>query len=71
MRTLQKALMGAAFLSGAMTAGTASADTYVFITNTTPQTVSVSVSHYGTRTLVNGSEWAQEATSIGPYETKR
>lgn len=71
MRTLQKALMGAAFLSGTMAAGTASADTYVFITNTTPQTVSVSVSHYGTRTLVNGSEWAQEATSIGPYETKR
>jgi endonuclease/exonuclease/phosphatase family metal-dependent hydrolase len=54
-----------------MFAGNAVADTYIFITNSTPDTVSVSVSHYGSRTLKNGSEWAQEATSIGPWETKR
>lgn len=71
MRALQKTLAGLALLSGSLAAGTASADTYIFITNTTPETVSVSVHHHGTRTLVNGSEWAQEATSIGPYETKR
>lgn len=55
----------------ALLAGPALADTYVFITNTTPETVTVSVHHHGTRTLSQGSEWAQEATSIGPYETKR
>lgn len=55
----------------ALFAGPVLADTYVFITNTTPETVTVSVNHYGTRTLVKGSEWEQEATSIGPYETKR
>ncbi|MFP5383017.1 MAG: sphingomyelin phosphodiesterase [Gammaproteobacteria bacterium] len=55
----------------ALFAGPALADTYVFITNSTPDPVTVSVNHYGSRTLVKGSEWAQEATSIGPYETKR
>lgn len=51
--------------------GTAMADSYIFITNSTPDTVSVSVSHYGSRTLSRGSQWDQEATSIGPWETKR
>lgn len=55
----------------AMFASPVFADTYVFITNTTPETVTVSINHYGTRTLTQGSQWAQEATSIGPYETKR
>jgi endonuclease/exonuclease/phosphatase family metal-dependent hydrolase len=54
-----------------MFAGNAVADTYVFITNSTPDPVTISVHHHGTRTLKNGSEWAQEATSIGPWETKR
>ncbi|PKM23219.1 MAG: phospholipase [Gammaproteobacteria bacterium HGW-Gammaproteobacteria-14] len=52
-------------------AGNALADTYIFITNSTPDPVTISVSHYGTRTLSQGSQWAQEASSIGPYETKR
>ena len=56
--------------AGAMSSQ-AQADTYVFITNTTPETVTVNVNHYGTRTLTQGSQWAQEATSIGAYETKR
>ena len=55
----------------AMFSANALADSYIFITNSTPDTVSVSVSHYGSRTLSNGSQWAQEATSIGPWETKR
>ena len=49
----------------------AMADTYVFVTNSTPDTVTVSVNHHGTATLTQGSQWEQEATSIGPYETKR
>lgn len=52
-------------------AGNALADTYVYITNSTPDPVTISVSHHGTKTLSYGSEWYQEATSIGPYETKR
>lgn len=71
MRTFQKSFAGLALVAGSLMAGTAAADTYVFITNTTPQTATVSISHYGTKTLANGSEWQQEATSIGPYETKR
>ncbi|MEC7120393.1 MAG: sphingomyelin phosphodiesterase [Pseudomonadota bacterium] len=49
----------------------AQADTYVYVTNTTPETVTVAVNHHGTRTLTQGSQWAQEATTIAPYETKR
>ena len=47
------------------------ADSYIYVTNTTPETVSVNVNHHGTRTLTQGSQWAQEATQIAPYETKR
>ena len=47
------------------------ADSYVYVTNTTPETVSVNINHHGTRTLTQGSQWAQEATQIAPYETKR
>lgn len=47
------------------------ANSYVFVTNSTPDTVTVSVHHHGTATLTQGSQWEQEATSIGPYETKR
>ncbi len=39
------------------------ADSYIYVTNTTPETVSVNINHHGTRT--------QEATQIAPYETKR
>ena len=64
-------LAGTCLLSTVLVGQQAQADTYVFITNTTDQTVSVQVNHSGTRTLTQGSQWAQEATSIGPYETKR
>ena len=47
------------------------ADSYVFVTNTTPQTVSIQVNHTGSRILQQGNQWAQEATQIAPYETKR
>jgi hypothetical protein len=47
------------------------ADSYIYVTNTTPETVSVNINHHGTRTLTQGSQWAQEATQIAPYETKR
>jgi len=52
-------------------AGSALADTYIFITNSTPDPVTISVHHHGTRTLSQGSQWAQETTSIPPYETRR
>lgn len=51
--------------------GKALADTYIFVTNTTPDTVTVSVSHYGSDILVEGDEWEQEATEIPPYATRR
>ncbi|MBP7880478.1 MAG: phospholipase, partial [Acinetobacter sp.] len=47
------------------------ADSYVFITNTTPETVSIQVNHTGSQTLEQGNQWAQEATQLAPYETKR
>lgn len=61
----------ACLLSTVLVGQQAQADTYVFITNTTDQPVSVQVNHSGTRTLTQGSQWAQEATTIGAYETKR
>ena len=64
-------IAGTCLLSTVLVGQQAQADTYVFITNTTDQTVAVQVNHSGTRTLTQGSQWAQEATSIGPYETKR
>lgn len=47
------------------------ADSYVYVTNTTPETVQVQVNHYGDDTLAEGSEWHQEATEIAPYATAR
>ena len=49
----------------------AQADSYIFVTNTTANTANVAVNQYGDRTLEEGDEWAQEATQILPYETKR
>ncbi len=47
------------------------ADTYVYVTNTTAEMVSVNINHHGTKVLEQGSQWEQEATQIAPYETKR
>ena len=52
-------------------ASNSTADTYIYITNSTADPVTISVNHHGSRTLSNGSQWAQEASAIGPYETKR
>lgn len=71
MSTRLSLATSAILLTGFLSSQQASADTYVFVTNTTPETVSVSINHYGTKTLTQGSEWAQEATQIAPYETKR
>lgn len=50
----------------------ASADSYVFITNSTPETVRIEVAHTGNNgTLVPGKEWRQEAWEIAPYATER
>lgn len=50
----------------------ASADTYVYITNSTAETVQVEVNHTGTKnTLVEGKEWQQTATEIAPYATEK
>jgi endonuclease/exonuclease/phosphatase family metal-dependent hydrolase len=62
---------GFALLLGGIASQDAVADSYVFVTNTTPQTVSVQISQTGTHILQQGNEWAQEATQIAPYETKR
>ncbi len=51
---------------------TVMADSYVFITNSTPDPVQIEVVHTGSNgTLVNGKEWRQEATEIPPYATRR
>ena len=60
-----------ALLSSLLFSQQAIADTYIYVTNTTPETVSVNINHYGTKTLSQGSQWAQEETQIAPYETKR
>ncbi len=62
---------GVMLLAGGVSAQNAYADSYVFVTNTTPQTVSVQITQTGTHILQAGNEWAQEATQIAPYETKR
>lgn len=68
---IRKVHVALASLVGLLGASAAQADSYIFVTNTTPNTVSVSIDHYGDRTLDEGDEWAQEATQILPYETKR
>lgn len=62
---------GVALLIGGFASQNALADSYVFVTNTTPQTVSIQVNQTGSQILQQGNQWAQEATQIGPYETKR
>lgn len=62
-------LLGTLLLS-AMATG-AAADSYVFVTNSTPETVTLDINHFGDRTLSEGSQWAREATEIGPWETRR
>ncbi|MDC0661274.1 sphingomyelin phosphodiesterase [Marinobacter sp. SS21] len=49
----------------------AQADSYVYLTNSTSETVQVRSYHFGDDTLVEGSEWRQEATEIAPYATAR
>lgn len=46
------------------------ADSSVFVTNNTPEAVSISVNHYGSRTLSAG-DWTQEVTEIPAYQTRR
>ncbi|WP_148713792.1 sphingomyelin phosphodiesterase [Chitinolyticbacter meiyuanensis] len=55
----------------ALLAGAAQAETYVYVTNTTPHTVSVSTAQSGDGTLARGDSWGTEATSIPPYATRR
>ena len=51
---------------------TAQADSYVYITNSTADEVTISVRHFGSSTLLTpGSQWRQEANTIAPYATKR
>ncbi|WP_227173462.1 sphingomyelin phosphodiesterase [Marinobacter sp. CA1] len=51
--------------------GSVQADSYLYITNSTNETVQVRVNHYGDDTLAEGSEWRQEAQEIAPYATAR
>lgn len=64
-------ITSAVLLSCVVVSQQAIADTYMYVTNTTPETVSVTTNHHGTKTLTQGSQWVQEATQIAPYETKR
>jgi endonuclease/exonuclease/phosphatase family metal-dependent hydrolase len=59
-------------LVGVLIGAPAAADTYVYITNSTPNPVQIEVAHTGSGgTLVQGKEWQQEATEIAPYATTR
>ena len=64
-----KGLLGIIFISTAIIQSTF-ADSYIYVTNTTPQTVSLKVNQTGD-ILEQGNQWGQEATHIAPYETKR
>ncbi|MCH8498889.1 MAG: sphingomyelin phosphodiesterase [Marinobacter sp.] len=55
----------------ALGASASYADSYVFVTNSTPETVRVEVSHFGDRLLQEGSQWRQEVQEIAPYATAR
>jgi endonuclease/exonuclease/phosphatase family metal-dependent hydrolase len=63
-------LLGLAALT-LLASSAATADTYIFVTNSTPDPVTISVNHYGTDTMTPGDEWAQEETTIPPYGTRR
>ncbi|WDE00724.1 sphingomyelin phosphodiesterase [Thalassomonas actiniarum] len=46
------------------------ADSDVYVTNNSPQNLSVSVSHTGDALLIEGSEWQQHVQTLGPWETR-
>lgn len=51
--------------------GIAYADSYVFITNSTAESLQINVTQSGSSQLTEGSQWRQEATVIAPYATAR
>lgn len=63
--------LSALLLSLASVVPQAVADSYVFITNSTSDTVQVTVQQTGSSQLIAGSQWRQEATEIAPYATVR
>lgn len=58
-------------MAAVFTSAPALADSYVYITNSTPEPVSVQINHYGDDTLNEGNEWQREAQEIAPYATAR
>jgi endonuclease/exonuclease/phosphatase family metal-dependent hydrolase len=65
-----KALWGLLFVCLAFI-GPVNADSYIFVTNSTNETLQVRVNHFGSDTLTQGSEWKQEVQEIEPYATER
>ncbi|OAJ94923.1 sphingomyelin phosphodiesterase [Vibrio bivalvicida] len=55
----------------AMMASSAFADTDVYLTNNSPQSLTIQVSHDGTDQLKYGEEWQQHVETLGPWETKQ
>lgn len=47
------------------------ADSYIYLTNSTPDTVYVETKHTGSKPLTQNTHWSQEATKLAPYETKK
>lgn len=69
MQTLARHLI---FLLLMVLAPIALADSYVFVTNSTAETVEIEVQHTFSHTpLQQGSQWRQEAWEIPPFATKR
>ncbi|SMC28070.1 Metal-dependent hydrolase, endonuclease/exonuclease/phosphatase family [Andreprevotia lacus DSM 23236] len=64
-------LLRLALLLLAFFAVTAHAETYIYVTNTTPNTVTLQTKQSGDATLTRGKSWDAEATSIPPYATRR
>ena len=65
--TSLKLSAGVALLVGGFATQNALADSYVFVTNTTPQTVSIQVNQTGSQILQQGNQWAQEDLRIGSF----
>lgn len=60
-----------AALTAALTALAVNAETYIFVTNDTPQPVRVAVAQSGDKPLVEGTHWGRYTDEIPAYATRK
>lgn len=68
LSSLRRWLVGAALLCGFVSA---QAETYIYVTNTTAQPLTVSTVQYGDKALSKGHEWGTYDPVIPPYATRK